>query len=88
MQRYNHNSQSFGSRKIRHIHAENNGWVRVHRAQSTTHPASNRGDWLWAAGFKIGGAILAFVIICKIITALMPFLLLGALGWFFLATRR
>jgi hypothetical protein len=37
---------------------------------------------------KIGGAILTFVIISKILTALMPFLVLGAVGWLFLATRR
>ena len=44
--------------------------------------------WLWPLLFKIGGSIFLFVIICKILTALMPFLILGAIGWFFIVARR
>jgi hypothetical protein len=46
------------------------------------------GDWLWPLVAKIGGAIIAFVLICKILTALMPFLILGAIGWFFIVARK
>jgi len=28
------------------------------------------------------------VILCKILTALLPFLVLGAIGWFFLLARK
>ena len=86
MKTHNRHRQAFGSRRVRHVHAQNNEWVCVHRAHPTTHPTSS--DWLWPLVVKIGGAILTFVIISKILTALMPFLVLGAVGWLFLATRR
>ena len=49
---------------------------------------SNSTDWLWPLVVKIGGAVVLFVMLCKILEALLPFLLLAAFGWFFLATRR
>jgi hypothetical protein len=88
MKYYRHNRHPFNSRWVKHIQARSNEWVCVHRSNPTTVSTSSCDDWLWPLVFKIGGSILLFVIICKIIAALMPFLVLGALGWFFLVTRR
>jgi hypothetical protein len=63
---------------IRHIRASNDEWVQVHR----NSPPSNSGDdWLWGPLWKVGGGILVLVIVCQIIKALMPFLVVGFLGW-------
>jgi hypothetical protein len=85
---YSKNRQSFDTRKIKHIHARNNEWVCVHRTHPASRPAASSTDWLWPLVAKIGGAIIIFVIICKIITALLPLLVLAAIGWLFLLSRR
>jgi len=84
MKYYRHNRHPFGSRQVKHIHARNNEWVHVHRSHPVTQSVSNPCDWLWPLVAKIGSAVILFVIICKIITALLPFLILGAIGWFFI----
>ena len=88
MKQYRHNRHPFGSRRVKHIHARNNEWVHVHRSQPLTQSVSNSGDWLWPLVAKIGGAIILFVIICNIIMALLPFLILGAIGWLFILARK
>ena len=88
MKAYRQHRNSFGSRRVNHIHASNNEWVCVHRSQPVTQSVSNSDDWLWPLVAKIGGAIIAFAIICKILTALLPFLVLGAIGWFYLVCRK
>jgi len=88
MKTHRHNRHPFDSRRVKHIHARNNEWVCVHRTQPATQSATDYGDWLWVLVAKIGGAIIAFVVICKILTALMPFLILGAIGWFFILARK
>jgi hypothetical protein len=88
MKAYRQHRNSFGSRRVKHIHATNNEWVCVHRSQPVTQSVSNSGDWLWRLVAKIGGALILFVIICKILTALLPFLILGAIGWFFIVARK
>jgi len=66
-------------RNIRHIRAGNNEWVRVHRDPP---PSISDNDWLWELLFKVGGGILLLYIACQIISAMMPFLAVGAVGWF------
>ncbi len=88
MKAYRQHSNSFGSRRVKHIHARNNEWVCIHRSHPVTQSVSHCDDWLWSLVAKIGGAIIAFVVICKILTALMPFLILGAIGWFFIVARK
>lgn len=88
MKTYRQHCNSFGSRRVKHIHARNNEWVHVHRSQPVTQSFSGSADSLWPVAIKIGAAILAFVIISKILTAILPFLVLGAIGWFFLITHR
>jgi len=68
-------------RNIIHIRADNDEWVRVHRDPPPPAPDT---DWLWMLLFKVGGGILVFFIVCQIIKAMLPFLFLGALGWFVL----
>jgi hypothetical protein len=60
----------------------------VHRTPPVSRPTTASADWLWPLITKAGGAILLFVILCKILTALLPFLVLGAIGWFFLLARK
>jgi hypothetical protein len=69
-------------RNIRHIRAGNDEWVQVHRDPPA--PATGGDDWWVGLLLKVGGAILAFWVICAILKAMLPFLFLGALGWFFL----
>jgi hypothetical protein len=64
-------------RKIRHIRARNGEWVRVHR--NPPAPASGQ-DALWWRVFQFAGGIFLFVIVCQIIKALLPFLVLGIIG--------
>lgn len=65
-------------RNIRHVHASNDEWVRVHRQPA---PPSSGNDALWRLALKVGGGIALFFIVCQIIKAMLPFLVLGALGW-------
>jgi hypothetical protein len=68
-------------RNIRHIHADNNEWVRVHRNRvPAPAPSSDKDDWWVGPLLKVGGAILAFWLICTLLKAMLPFLVLGALG--------
>ncbi len=66
------------SKHIRHIRADNDEWVQVHR---DTPPPSSGEDWLWLLLCKVGGGILGLVIVGQILKAVMPFIVLGALGW-------
>lgn len=88
MKYYRHNRHPFGSRRVKHIHARNNEWVHVQRSHPVTQSVSNSDDGLWPLVAKIGAAIVLFVIICKILTALLPFLILGAIGWCFIVGRK
>jgi hypothetical protein len=63
---------------IRHIRARSDEWVQVHR---NPPPPSSGDDWLWTLLLQVGGGILVLVIACQIIKAMMPFLVLGFLGW-------
>ena len=63
---------------IRHIRAGNDEWVQVHRDPP---PPSSGDDWLWGLLWKVGGGILGLFIVGQILKALMPFIVLGALGW-------
>ena len=72
-------------RNIRHIRARNDEWVQVHRdAAPAPAPSYDGSDWWFVLLLKVGGGILAFWLVCTIIKAMLPFLVLGALGWFFL----
>ena len=59
--------------KHRHIKAKHNEWIHVHRA-----PAAPASDWGWV--IKVAVWVIAFCIFLK----LLPYLLLGAAGWFVL----
>jgi hypothetical protein len=88
MKAYNSNRQPLDSRRVKHIHANRNEWVCVHRTYPVTPPTSSSIDWLWPLVAKIGGAIILFVIVCKVLEALLPFLVLAAIGWFYLVRRK
>jgi len=59
--------------KHRHIKANCNEWIHVHRA-----PAASSSDWSWVV-YVIGGLIVAYIVM-----QLLPYLLLGAVGLVFL----
>jgi hypothetical protein len=88
MKSYRHKPQSFGHRRVTHIRAAPGEWVRVHRTPPVSQPTSAFADRLRPLLLKVGGGILLFVIICKILTALLPFLVLGAIGWLFIVARK
>ena len=67
-------------RNIRHIRAGNNEWVHVHRNHSPA-PSSSGGDWWVDLLLKVGGGILALWVIGAILKFLMPYLVLGFVGW-------
>jgi len=62
-------------RNIRHVHAANNEWLRVHRNRTSGNGA------LWELALKVAGGIGLCFIVCQIIKVMLPFLVLGALGW-------
>ena len=68
-------------RNIRHIRARDDEWVQVHRSPAPA-PPSGGDDWWIGLLLKVGGGILACWLICELLKALLPFLVLGALGWF------
>jgi hypothetical protein len=59
--------------KHRHIQAKHNEWIHVHRT-----PTGGRSDCSWRV-YVIGGLMPAYIIM-----EFLPYLLVGAVGWFFL----
>jgi len=65
---------------IIHISPKPDEWVHVHRNHSPA-PSSSGGDWWVELLLKVGGGILALWLVCAILKVLMPYLILGFLGW-------
>lgn len=72
---------NYQNRRVRHINAKPSEWVRVHRPAPAP---SSHGDAIWGLIFKIGLSIAAFFIVCEIIKAMLPLILIGGAAWFWL----
>ncbi len=68
-------------RRIRHLTARNDEWIAVHRPHSHPGTGGDGDRWLGLL-LKVGGGVLAFWVACSVIKAIVPFLVLGAIGWF------
>jgi hypothetical protein len=61
-------------RRVIHVHARNDEWVRVHRGG---FGASCGWEGLL---IKVGVSVVAFFVVCLIIKMLLPYLVLAAVG--------
>ncbi|MGO9200724.1 MAG: hypothetical protein ACLQM8_09310 [Limisphaerales bacterium] len=68
-------------RRVRHLTARNDDWTAVHRPPPGPRAGAGEGWWLGLL-LKVGGGVLAFWVACSVIKAIVPFLVLGAIGWF------
>jgi hypothetical protein len=70
-------------RRTRHINAQHNEWVQVHRpraAASASGSSSGGGDWVGAALIVVGWVVAAVALVA-LLTSIMPYLVFGALCW-------
>ena len=67
--------------KIRHVHARNDEWVRVHRGNgrgTTGGCGSVGGDWGW---MKVAGGVVLAMVAIAVLSALMPYIVGGLMIW-------
>lgn len=63
--------------RVRHVHADSNEWVRVHRPASSSIIPAGMGGWVAKAAAVVVGLMVAIWIIQQI----LPWLIFGALVW-------
>ncbi len=64
-------------RKIKHVQARSNEWIRVHRRQSLRTP----GDPWIALAFRAAGAVALFCFVIWLLSELLPWLVLLGVGY-------
>ena len=61
-------------KRVRHIQASNDEWIRIHRGGGSSGGGS---DWVW----KIVLALVGLIIAVQILQAIGPFLIFGLMGY-------
>ena len=71
-------------RKVKHVYARDDQWVRVHRQPSPAPRSGGGSDWLFTAILWVAGIWFGLYLLAELVKMLMPFLMLGLLGFIFL----
>ena len=69
-------------RKIKHVYATNDQWVRVHRYPSTGPRSADGSEWIIKAVLGVAGIWFGVCLLSLLVKLLMPILILGVGGIF------